>query len=97
MLLIALLVLAGLAPGVVTGLLLRRRGPLIAVLAGAGVTVSLPFLLLVTLVAVPPLGFALGFLAGAASLRAYDDGRVLVATAWAGAAVVAVGCAGWSL
>jgi hypothetical protein len=97
MLLITLLVLAGLAPGVATAWFLRRRGRLISLLAGAGVTVSLPFLLLVTLVVVPPLGFVLGFLAGAAALRAYDDGRVLIATAWAGAAVVAVGCAGWSL
>jgi hypothetical protein len=97
MLLITLLVLAGLAPGVATAWFLRRRGTLISLLAGAGVTVSLPFLLLVTLVAVPPLGFVLGGLAAVAALQAYDDGRVWVATAYAGAAVVALGCAGWSL
>ncbi|MEU1478912.1 hypothetical protein [Streptomyces sp. NPDC005760] len=97
MLLITLLVLAGLAPGVATAWFLRRHGRLISLLAGAGVTVALPFLLLVTLVAVPPLGFALGLLAAAAALRAVDDGRVWVATAWAGVAVVAISCAGWSL
>jgi len=97
MLIITLLVLAGLAPGIITGVLLRRRGPLVAVLAGAAVTVSLPFLLLVTLVAVPPLGFLLGGLAAVAAVNAFDDGRVWVATAYAGAAVVAVSCAGWSL
>lgn len=97
MLIITLLVLAGLAPGVATAWFLRTRGTLIAVLAGAGVTVSLPFLLLCSLIVFPPLGFALGGVAALAALRAFDDGRVWVATAWAGAAVVAVGCAGWSL
>jgi hypothetical protein len=97
MLLITLLVLAGLAPGVATAWFLRQRGPLIAVLAGAGVTVSLPFLLLCSLVVFPPLGFALGAAATIAAVKAFDDGRVWVGLAYAGAAVVALGCAGWSL
>jgi hypothetical protein len=94
--LIAVLCLAALAPGAATAWLLRDRGQPIAVLAGAGVTVGLPFLLLVSLVAFPPLGLVVAAVAGLAALRAYDDGRVWIATAWAAATLAASACAGWT-
>lgn len=93
--LIAVLCLAALAPGAATAWLLRARGTLIAILAGAAVTVSLPFLLLMTLAVFPPLGLIVAALAGLAALKAYDDGRVWTATVWAGAMVIACACAGW--
>ncbi|MBL3669072.1 hypothetical protein JL475_24375 [Streptomyces sp. M2CJ-2] len=91
------LALVGLVPGIATAWLLHRRGWILALLAGLGVTVSLPGLLLVAMVAFPPLGIAVALAALAAALRAYDDGRVLIGTAWASAAVVALGCAGVAL
>lgn len=97
MLIIVILCLAALAPGVATVWLLRDRGWLVAALGGLGVTVSVPFLLLVSLVVFPPLGFLIGGGAVLAALKAYDDGRVWVASAWAAAAVLALACAGWSL
>lgn len=97
MLILLALCTAALAPGVATAWLLRRRGWLLATLAGLGVTVSVPFLLLVSLVVFPPLGFVLGAGAVFAALRCYDDGRIWAATAWAGAAMVAFACSGWSL
>ncbi|MFF7947000.1 hypothetical protein [Streptomyces griseorubiginosus] len=95
--LIALLCLAALAPGVATAWLLRKRGHLIAVLAGAGVTVSLPFLLALSLVVFPPLGILVAALAGIAALNAYEEGHLWVATAWGSVVVVACACSGWSL
>lgn len=93
--LIAVLCLAALAPGAATAWLLRARGTLIAVLAGAAVAVSLPFLLLVSLAVFPPLGLAVAAIAGLAALKAYDGGRVWIATAWVGAMLLASACAGW--
>lgn len=93
--LIAVLCLAALIPGAATAWLLRARGTLIAVLAGAAVAVSLPFLLLVSLAVFPPLGVAVAALAGVAALRAYDDGRVWIGTVWVGAMLIACACAGW--
>jgi len=94
--LIPLLAAAALAPGLATTWLLRHRGWTLAVLAGVGVTVSLPFLLLSSLIAFPPLGFLVGGAAVLAALSAYDRGAIWVATAWAATAVVAFACAGWS-
>ncbi|MFD6324210.1 hypothetical protein ACFWOL_15370 [Streptomyces sp. NPDC058442] len=91
------LALAGLAPGAATAWLLRHRGWPLATLAGLGVTISLPGLLLVAMVVFPPLGIAVALAALAAALRAYDAGRVLIGTAWAATAVVALGCAGVAL
>jgi hypothetical protein len=88
------LVLAGLAPGIATAWLLRRRGWPLALLAGLGVTVSLPGLLLLAMVAFPPLGIAVAFGSLIAAIRAYDDGRVWIATAWTAATAVALACAG---
>lgn len=94
--LIAVLCLAALAPGAATAWLLRTRGTLIAVLAGAAVTVSLPFLLLMSLAVFPPLGLVVASIAGLTALRAYDDGRVWIATAWAAVMAAALGCVGWT-
>jgi hypothetical protein len=93
--LLVLLTLAALAPGIATSWLLRRHGPLIAVLAGAGVAFALPFLLVVSLVLFPPLGIVLAAGAGIAALEAYDRGKVWMATAWAGVMALASACAGW--
>lgn len=93
--LIAVFCLAALIPGAATAWLLRARGTLIAVLAGAGVAVSLPFLLLVSLAVFPPLGVIVAVLAGLAALKAYDDGRVWIGTVWVGAMLIACACAGW--
>lgn len=87
------LALAGLVPGIATAWLLRGRGWLLALAAAAGVTVSLPGLLLVAMIAFPPLGVAVALAAGAAALHAYDDGRVWIGTAWASTAFVAITCA----
>jgi hypothetical protein len=95
-LLATLLVTSGLLPGVATGWYVHRRhGLLLAVLAGAGVTLALPFLLLSTLILFPPAGFVLGVIAGATALRAYDEGRIWTGTALVGAAAVAFSCASW--
>ncbi|MFF3928585.1 hypothetical protein [Streptomyces hirsutus] len=95
--LLLVLCLAGLAPGIATAWLLRTRGWPIAVLAGIGVTISLPGLLIVSMIAFPPLGIAVALAAIAAALRAYDDGRVLIGSTWATTAVVALTCAGVAL
>ncbi|MFF7452120.1 MULTISPECIES: hypothetical protein [unclassified Streptomyces] len=97
MLIVTVICLAALAPGAATVWLLHHRGWLIASLAGLGVTVSVPFLLLVSLVVFPPLGFLIGGGAALAALKAYDDDRIWLATAWAAAAALAFACAGWSL
>ncbi|MFD8254696.1 hypothetical protein [Streptomyces werraensis] len=91
------LTIAGLAPGIATGLLLRHRGWTIALLAGLGVTVSLPLLLVAAMLAFPPLGLAVAIASIAAALHAYDDGRVLAGTAWALSAVISLACAGVAL
>lgn len=91
------LLLAGLAPGLATAWLLRGRGWPLAGLAGLGVTATLPCLLAATLLMAPPLGIAVAAGAGAAALRAYDDGRVWTGTAWAATAVAALACAGVAL
>ncbi|MFF8482353.1 hypothetical protein [Streptomyces antibioticus] len=96
MLLVLLLTVAALTPGVLTALRLRNRGWPLALLAGAGVALSVPFILLSSLVVFPPLGIAVAVAAVLAALAAYDDGRVWYATAWAALAVVACACAGWS-
>lgn len=99
MLLLALCV-AGLAPGVATAWLVHRRhGWALAVAAGIGVTVSLPGLLILALLAMPPLAVILGLVAGLAAVNAYDRGSIWVATAYAGATFVCLWCAGagWAL
>jgi hypothetical protein len=91
------LTIAGLAPGIATALLLRHRGWTIALLAGLGVTVSLPLLLVAAMLAFPPLGLAVAVASIAAALHAYDDGRVLAGTAWALSAAISLTCAGVAL
>lgn len=100
MLIVTALCLAALAPGAATVWLVRqrhRRSWLLACLAGAAVTMSLPFLLLVSLVLFPPLGILVGACAGLAALNAFDHDRVWLGMAWALVAVLALGCAGWSM
>lgn len=99
MLIFAALCLAALAPGAATVWLLRRnrRSWLLAALAGVGVTVSGPFLLLASLFVFPPLGLLLGGGAALAAVHYYDEGQVWAATAWAAAATLALACSGWSL
>ncbi|GHA95421.1 hypothetical protein GCM10010330_56970 [Streptomyces tendae] len=86
--------LAGLSPGIATVWLLRHRGWLLATAAGLAVTLALPGLLLVAMVAMPPLGYLIAALSAAVAVRAYDDGRVFVGTAWAVVVVAAFACAG---
>jgi hypothetical protein len=94
--LLFLLAVAALAPGACTAWLLRRHGWPLAILAGAGVTLSLPLLLAGGFVVFPGLGVLAGMAACLAALSAYDDGRVWAATTWAGCAAAAFTCAGWS-
>ncbi|WP_075737522.1 hypothetical protein [Streptomyces acidiscabies] len=95
MLLALIIVAAGLAPGVAAGWYTHRRhGWPLAALAAAGATACLPFLLLVALTVFPPLGFAIGVGTALAALRAYDEGRVWIATALVAAAMLAFSCAG---
>lgn len=91
------LLIAALIPGVATTIQLRARGWPLAILAGLGVTCSIPFVALSCLVVFPPLGLAVAALALVAALNAYDAGRIWTATLYGTLAVVAVGCAGWSL
>ncbi|MEU7048049.1 hypothetical protein [Streptomyces eurythermus] len=92
------LCLAGLAPGAATAWLLHHRhGWPTAALAGLGITASLPCLLAAVMLVFPPLGIVVGVGSIGAALRAYDGGRVWVATAWAATAVVALTCAGVAL
>lgn len=95
--LIALLAVAALAPGLATTWRLRHRGWALALLAGVGITAALPFLLLASLIAFPPLGLIVSAVSAVAALKAYDDGRIWFATAWASMAVVATACTGWPL
>ena len=96
---LALICAAGLTPGIATAWRLRHegRGWLLAVCAGIGVTASLPAMLLSTLWLFPPLGIAVGLASMLAALRAYDSGRVWVATAWVVAATLSLSCAGWAV
>ncbi|WP_445524781.1 hypothetical protein [Streptomyces cyslabdanicus] len=89
--------LAGLAPGLATVWLVHSRGHswALAIAAGVGVTACLPLLLLAAVLAWPPAAYAITAVAVLAALKAYDDGRVLIASAWATAAVAAYACAGW--
>ncbi|MFF9002634.1 hypothetical protein ACF1GW_35575 [Streptomyces achromogenes] len=92
------LCLAGLAPGAATAWLLHKRhGWLTAALAGLGVTASLPCLLVVVMMVFPPLGLVVGVGSILAALRAYDAGRVWVATIWVVTALAALTCAGVAL
>lgn len=86
--------LAALASGIATAWLLRGHGWPLAVLAGAGVTLSLPAALVTTMVLFPPLGVFVAAGSAVAALHAFDDGRVWVATAWAATACLALTCAG---
>jgi len=86
--------LAGLAPGLTTAWLLRRHGWLRAALAGLAITLALPGLLILAMVAMPPLGYVVAACSAAIAVKAYDEGRVLVGTAWAAVLVVAFACAG---
>lgn len=96
--LLFVLFLAGLAPGAATAWLVHHRhGWPAAVLAGLGVTASLPCLLVAAMVVFPPLGIVVGIGSIGAALRAYDAGRVWTATAWAATALVALTCAGVAL
>jgi hypothetical protein len=97
--LLALICLAGLTPGIATAWYLHHqgRGGLLAVCAGIGVTASIPACLISTMWLFPPLGIAVGLASVLAALRAYDSGRVWIATAWAVAATVALSCAGWAV
>jgi hypothetical protein len=92
----ALLAAACLAPGVLTAWLLRHRGWGVALLAAAGVTLALPFVLVSGMLAFPPLGVLVGAVGTVAALRDYDAGKIWRATAWTGIAVVAFACGGWS-
>ncbi|MGW3110536.1 hypothetical protein [Streptomyces sp. NPDC001091] len=73
----------------------HRHSIALAVAAGAAVIIALPILLLITLVAAPPLGYAVTFLAALATVRAYNDGRMVSASTWAVIAVTATTCANW--
>ncbi|WP_394434529.1 hypothetical protein [Streptomyces sp. SGAir0957] len=94
MLLLAAICLAGLAPGVATAWLLRGRGWPLAIAAGLGVTLVLPASLIAAMILCPPLGLAVALAAIAEALHAYDDGRIWIATAWAGTAALALACTG---
>ncbi|MYR45068.1 hypothetical protein [Streptomyces sp. SID5910] len=86
--------LAGLAPGITTALLLRRHGWLPAAAAGLGVTLALPGLLLLALIAMPPLAYLLAVCSVIIAARAFDEGRVWVGCAWAIVLATALACAG---
>ncbi|MFF7553585.1 hypothetical protein ACFZA9_11945 [Streptomyces olivaceus] len=86
--------LAGLTPGIATTWLLHRHGWPLAILAGIAVTVSIPGLLLVAMIAMPPLGYLIAAVAVFAAVRAFDDGRIWVACAWATVLATAIACAG---
>lgn len=92
--LLLVICLAGLSPGIATAWLLRHRGWLLATAAGLAVTVALPGLLLLAVIAMPPLGYLIAALSAAVAVRAYDDGRVFVGTSWAVVVVAAFACAG---
>lgn len=92
--LLLVICLAGLSPGIATVWLLRHHGWLLATAAGLAVTVSLPGLLVLAMVAMPPLGYVIAACSAAVAVKAYDEGRVLVGTAWAVVVVASFACAG---
>ncbi|MFJ6667439.1 hypothetical protein [Streptomyces sp. NPDC091383] len=94
--LLPLIVAACLVPGALTVWLLRQHGWGVATLAGVGVTVAFPALLVSGMLVFPPLGYAIGAAATLAALRDYDTGRLWHATTWATVAVIAMACARWS-
>ncbi|MGW0566099.1 hypothetical protein [Streptomyces tauricus] len=97
--LLAIVCIAGLTPGTATAWYLHHsgRGWPLALGAGLTVTAALPLALLATLSLFPPIGIAVGAASALAAFRAYDDGRVWVATAWAAAAFISLSCAGWAV
>jgi hypothetical protein len=96
MLLLAIFSSGALAMGLATVWLLHKRNHRwpIAVLAGLGATLSMPFLLLTVLVLFPPVGILAGGLILLAALGSYDRGHVLAGTALAAVGVLAIACAG---
>lgn len=92
--LLVVICLAGLSPGLATAWLLRHRGWPLAIAAGLAVTLALPGLLLLAMVAMPPLGYLVAACSAAIAVKAYDEGRVLVGTAWAVVVVASFACAG---
>jgi hypothetical protein len=86
--------LAGLAPGLTTVWLLRRRGWLLATLAGLAVTLALPGLLVLALITMPPLAYVLAVGSVVIACRAFDEGRVWIGCAWAVVLAVSLACAG---
>ncbi|MER8030687.1 hypothetical protein ABTZ78_17210 [Streptomyces bauhiniae] len=93
---LAALVAAALACGTCTAWYVHRdHGLALALTAGAAVTAALPMTLLLTLAAIPGLGYVLAALAALAALRAYDEGRVLTGTCWAAIVATALACAHW--
>jgi len=96
MLLIALLAVLGLAPGVYTAVRLHaRHGWVKAALAGLGVTLLGAAALLSALVVFTPLPVIAAGACLLLALRAYDRGRLMTATWWAGCAGLLASVAGW--
>ncbi|MGW4300406.1 hypothetical protein ACWEHT_11575 [Streptomyces sp. NPDC004646] len=94
MLLLAAVILFSLACGLCTAWCIGRTHSLtLAATAGATVTVVVPLLLLLSMVAVPALGFAVALGSVLAALTAYDHGRIASATTWAAIAALAMACA----
>lgn len=91
------LIAAALTPGALIVWRLRRHGWLRAVLAGTGVTVLLAVGLLVSLIALAPLAILAAAGCALAALRAYDRGRLAVATGWMGLTAVCMWCAEWTI
>ncbi|MYU22924.1 hypothetical protein [Streptomyces sp. SID8352] len=86
--------LAGLAPGIATAWLLRTRGWAVATTAGLTVTLAAPALLLISMTALPPLGWIVAVYAAVTAARSFDDGRIWTGCAWATLLTIALGCAG---
>ncbi|WP_225825622.1 hypothetical protein [Streptomyces naphthomycinicus] len=94
---LAILAAVTLAPGLATAWSLRHRGWPIAVLAGVGVTAALPFLLIVGILAFPPLGVVVAVGSAIAALQSYDRGSIVAGASWAAVAVLATVGVGWHL
>ncbi|MFF3310499.1 hypothetical protein [Streptomyces sp. NPDC002952] len=93
--LLAVLCLLALAPGTYTAWRVHHRhGWAWAIAAGTAVTVGLACGLLVSLIVMAPLAILAATGSILAALRAYDRGRVFVASAWTGVASVCLWCAG---
>ncbi|MEU9400566.1 hypothetical protein [Streptomyces sp. NPDC048242] len=96
MLFLLALLLIPLTCGVCTAWCISRTHSLaVAATAGAAVTVVVPLLLLLAMVAAPALGFAVALGSALAALTAYDKGRIVSATTWAAIAALAMACATW--